>query len=282
MTRDRMVMPMTLFRQVLNSYIAIGGGDLSLTPVVGDIFMDPYLADRISLVREYKEHGIGMLSVTTNAVPASRYSDSELKPVVDAFDKILISVYGCDDREYELMTRHNSYQDMLTSVQKIMRVIDDKNKIRIGFRLLRDYTMQELSSWIQDNFGDAIPFEAVNVYANWGNMIEPRKLPLDGKWLPKVNNLTQCLIPILAVQVFSNGSISFCPCSDYNANEGLSLGHITDGDLLELYNSVKVRQLWNYELEMPVFCRHCSFHKSIKDIGEFSWLFERPVDFIGG
>ncbi|MGO9952255.1 MAG: radical SAM protein [Dissulfurispiraceae bacterium] len=282
MTRERSIMPVSLFRRVLDSYVDMGGGYLSLTPVVGDIFMDPYLRERIAILEEYRERGINSLSVTTNAVLARKYARHDLKNIVDAFDKILISVYGRNAEEYKTMTRRNGFDDMIESVKQIISLIDDRRKVRIGFRLLMDYSVQELATWVQDTFGEAIGFHAVNTYANWGNIDTSQKLPHAGKWLSHADNITQCFIPLLAMQVFSSGHVSFCPCCDYNAVDDLSLGNILDTDLIELYNSDKTGRLWNFEIEMPPFCSHCTFHRSINKFSEFQWVFERPLDFIGG
>ena len=214
MTRERNIMPLPLFKHVLDSYVSMGGGYLSLTPVVGDIFMDPYLLDRIAILNEYKGRGISSLSVTTNAVLAQRYSIRDLQYIVNAFDRIFISVYGRDAEEYATMTRRNNFDDMLKSANEIIRLIDDRRKIRIGFRLTGNYTEQELSSWVQDNFGVTIPFHAMNTFANWGNIDTRLKTQLPVKWLPHIYNTTQCFIPLLAAQVFSSGHLSFCPCAD--------------------------------------------------------------------
>ncbi len=282
MTRDRKAMPLHLFKRVLDNYVSMGGGHLSLTPSVGDIFMDPHLLDRVALLEEYKGRGINSLSVTTNAVLARKYRTQDLRRIVNLFDRFHISIYGRDEQEYATLTRRNNFDNMIKSTSEIVRLTGDSGKIRIGFRLLGNYTTGELSSWVLNHLGTAIPFQAINTYSNWGNIAVPNTSGLQNMWHPIANNTTQCFIPLLAMQVFSSGHISFCACADYDADKELSLGHILDADLLSLYNTDKVRQLWNFEHNMPIFCRHCTFHRSIKQIDEFKWLFERPLDFIGG
>ena len=275
-------MPLPLFARVLESYDSMGGGHLSLTPVVGDIFMDPYLKDRINLFYGFKARSISSLSVTTNAVLANKYSTPDLKYIVNAFDRLYISVYGRDANEYAAMTNRSSFDDMLSSVRKIISLIDDIRKIKIGFRLSGHYTHEELTAWVRHNFGTTLPFDSINTYANWGNIDTSCSSASTVNWLPKVDNSTQCFIPLLAMQVFSDGQLSFCPCADYDADAELSIGHVLDSDLLTIYNTDKVRQLWNFENNMPFFCRHCTFHRSVKQLGNFMWIFDRPLDFIGG
>jgi hypothetical protein len=282
MTRDRTVMPLHLFKRVLDNYIAMGGGCLSLTPVIGDIFMDSLLLERIKLLEQYRERGIQSLSVTTNAVMAHKYRSNNLQYVVNSFDRFHISIYGRDGTEHFALTRRDTFDAMIRSVREITNLANDSGRIRVGFRLLGGYSDEELSEWIMKYFGKPIPFQAINTYANWGNIDITGSNAAPDMWHPVVNNTTQCLIPLLAMQVFSNGNVSFCACSDYNADIELSLGNIMDADLLTLYNTDKARQLWDFEKRMPAFCRRCSFHRPIDQLGEFMWVFDRPLDFIGG
>jgi len=281
MTRRKEIMSMKIFEEIIRSYIDMGGGRLSLTPVVGDIFMDPLLSERIALIKQYKLKGITSLSVTTNAVLAIKYPEPELKSILGQFDKIFISIYGLDADEYRQMTQRDSFEDMIQSVKTLQRLIDKPEKISFGFRLLRDYTANGLDLWIRDHFNRRVVFQAMNTYANWGRPDALQPLPGFARWIPITENASQCLIPLIAMQVFSNGNVSFCSCDDYDADEELSLGNIRDAGLIELYNREKVRNLWNFATGMPLFCKRCSFHRPISQFNICS-LLENPLDFIGG
>ncbi|MGC2063329.1 MAG: radical SAM/SPASM domain-containing protein [Thermodesulfovibrionales bacterium] len=282
MTREKAVMPMDTFRLVLDSYSEMGGGRLSLTPVVGDIFMDPFLPDRLDLIAEYKQKGISTLSVTTNAVMAGKYSERELRRIVNCFGRIFISIYGLDADEYKAMTRRDTFYDMMESVRTILRLIDDVEKIGFGFRLLREFNDGDLESWTMRNFGVKITYQAMNTYANWGKLDTRQRLPQAAKWLPDVDNTVQCFIPLFAMQVFSNGGVAFCPCDDFNSDEDLLLGNIRNNSLLEIYNTERVKKLWDFESHIPSFCRRCSFHRPVSQLVEYPWIFDRPLDYIGG
>jgi radical SAM protein with 4Fe4S-binding SPASM domain len=84
------------------------------------------------------------------------------------------------------------------------------------------------------------------------------------------------------MQIFSDGGVGFCPCDDFNSDEELLLGNIRNNSLLELYNTQRVKKLWDFEAYMPSFCRRCSFHRPLSQLDEYPWIFERPLDFIGG
>jgi radical SAM protein with 4Fe4S-binding SPASM domain len=281
MTRRKETMSLELFEKVLRDYSEMGGGKLSLTPVVGDIFMDKLLVERLDLIKRYPK--IISISVTTNAVLSDRYSDNELKHILGQFDKLHISIYGMDEEEYRLITNRSSYLRMISSVKRLIELTEDKNKISFGFRLFKKYSESDMANWIKHNFNEVIPYGYTNSYANWGGVINDNiQLPFSGEWLKKQINCSQCLIPLVACQVFSNGDVSFCSCCDYDIIDDLKLGNIKDQTLSSIYNSKKTRSLWNFSKKFPEFCKMCTFHKPLSDLQKYDFMFRDPFSFIGG
>lgn len=281
MKRKKETMSLELFTKVLKDYSDMGGGKLSLTPMIGDIFLDKHLIARLKMIPEYPK--ITGLSVTTNAIASEVLSDKELKFVLDNFERVHISMYGLDDEEYHVMTRRPHYSKMLMNVKRMINISKNKNNIVFGFRFLKDHTVDEIKGWIFQNFGCDVPFGFTKTYSNWGNAIDTSvKLPFNGEWIQCQENTTQCLVPLFACQVFSNGDVSFCPCPDFDINEDLKIGNIFETHLIEIYNSEKCKKLWNFEEKMPDFCKYCTFFKPITDVSAYEQTFEKPIDFIGG
>jgi radical SAM protein with 4Fe4S-binding SPASM domain len=278
--REHQVMGMDLFQKVLRDYTAMGGGYLSLTPVVGDIFFDPHLVKRIALISDYPS--IKSVSVTTNAVYADRFSDDDLKSVVNRLDRIHISVYGLDEQEYCTMTRRDTYHKMLCSIRKIVD-LTDRDNVAFGFRLLKNRTGSEIQTWIEENFGSSYPYSCTTTYSNWGGSLdESSDLPGDAQWAKKIQCAEPCLIPLLAAQVFSNGDVSFCPCADYEGDRELLLGNIATRTLGEIYNSDRTKNLWLNYPKVPDFCKNCSFYRPLSDLKENEHILEHPLDLVGG
>ena len=281
MTRPRSVMPMETFEKFLADYSAMGGGALSLTPVVGDVFLDDFLMERIAAIRKHEL--ITSLSFTTNAVASDRLTDEELKFVLDNTDRVHISVYGIDDEEYSAMTRRDHYERTVRNIKRIMGLSADKGRLRLGFRFLKKRDEGEVQAWLLENFGALIPYTGTNRFANWGAAMDTTSgLPFSAEWLEEKTNRSQCLIPLVACQVFADGGVSFCHCDDYDATEELSLGNIAENTLIDLYNSEKARSLWDFEHRVPDFCRKCSFHIPLSELPRYESAFENPLDFIGG
>jgi radical SAM protein with 4Fe4S-binding SPASM domain len=278
MDRKKKNMNMALFRKVLNDYTDMGGGAFSLTPVVGDVLLDRHLVERLRLLKDYDR--IRPISVTTNLVALDRFDNDELLFILDAFDKIHISVYGLNAEDYLLLAKKDNYGKLTNALQRIAKTGYLK-KIVIGFRLLRTHTDDEIFQWIHSHLGQDIPFSQTRQYSNWGMLDTSKSLPFDASWLAAERHKEPCLIPLSAMQVFSNGMISFCPCDDFENDKDLCLGDVNNQSLSEIYNSEKSRQLWSFENE-PDFCKKCSFYQPLSSLNEKQWMFDNPLGFIGG
>jgi radical SAM protein with 4Fe4S-binding SPASM domain len=281
MKRKKEIMSLELFKKVLQDYSDIGGGKLSLTPMIGDIFLDKLFIDRIKLIPQYPK--ITGLSVTTNAVASDLFSDAELTYVLENFERLHISIYGLDDEEYQVMTRRNHYLRMLKNVKRIIDISKNKTSIVFGFRFLKDHSEGEIKTWIQQNFGSEIPFNYTKTFSNWGNKIDTSiRLPFNGEWTQYKENTMKCLVPVFACQIFSNGDVSFCACPDFDIDDDLKLGNIKDNSLIDIYNSKKCQQLWDSDKKIPDFCKYCSFFKPFTELSQYERAIENPIDFIGG
>jgi MoaA/NifB/PqqE/SkfB family radical SAM enzyme len=213
MKRKKTIMPMNRFEKVLHDYSEMGGGYLSLTPR-GEIFLDPFLVERLSILDKYPK--IKGISVTTNAVPIDRLSDTDLSQILNSLIRIHISIYGLDSEEYILMTQRDFYSRMVRNIRKIVELIDkDKTSICFGFRLLKGHSEKDIEEWIERNFGkEDIPYGYTYTYTNWrGAFNDSIPLPLEGKWQKRVEGKCHCLMPLVEGVVYSNGDVSYCPCT---------------------------------------------------------------------
>lgn len=270
-SRPKRKMPLATFEKVLRDYSELGGGVLCLTPIVGDVMMDPLLVERLRLCERYPR--IRRKIVTTNGEMARRYDDATLDFVLNHFDKITVSVYGLDAEEYRAMTKRDRYESFRASLDRILRLY--RGELRLNFRLLKDRTREDARRWLEGFAGRRAAPGRVSVgrvlqsYANWGVLDMTRELPFQARWRnPPEEEIRQCGIPLGAAQVLSNGNVSFCPCDDYDNAPSLHLGNVNEQSLAEMYASEKVRALWSWRTcGVPEFCRRCTFKLPIGQLG---------------
>jgi radical SAM protein with 4Fe4S-binding SPASM domain len=279
--RAKVIMPMAVFEKVLCDYSDMGGGYLSLTPVTGDILMDRYLLQRLELVKRFP--AITGLGVTTNAAMLDRFSDEEVRTIVDSFGRIQISIYGLDENEYFEMTKRKTYGRAVDGIRRILAVRTDA--VFLAFRLLKRRSREEVHDWIRDVVGctGAVSISSLMFggYANFTSLDTSKPLPYGATWGPIAPKKTQqCVIPLLALQVSSNGDVSICPC--VGAQEDLVLGNIRHKTLLELFNSTKTRELWDWaNTGVPASCARCSFYSPLDRVRTDPSLIAHPFDMIG-
>jgi radical SAM protein with 4Fe4S-binding SPASM domain len=279
--RKKAIMPMPIFEKVLRDYSEMGGGYLSMTPVTGDILMDRYLLERLQCVKRYP--AIREIGVTTNAAMLDRFSDAEVRGIVGSYGRLQISIYGLDEEEYFEMTKRKTFDRALDGIRRILAV--RTQNVFLAFRLLKRRSHRDVQDWIRNVVGCAEPVRISSLmfggYANFTSLDTTKKLPFDANWGPTAARKTQqCIIPLLALQVSSNGDVAICPC--VGALDDLLIGNIRQNTLLELFNSPKTRALWDCQnAGVPESCARCSFYAPLDAVRSNPSLIENPFDMIG-
>jgi radical SAM protein with 4Fe4S-binding SPASM domain len=281
MTRKKEIMPLKLFEKVLRDYSEMGGGKLSLTPMVGDIFLDKFLPERLAMIKKYPK--ITGVSVTTNTILSDQYTDTQLEEILNSFERIHISVYGIDDEEYSLMTRRNTYSQMIKNIRRIIQLTKKTDSLLLGFRFLKERAPAEIHEWIMNNLGKDIHYGQTNEYTDWGGSVDSAKpLPFFGVWCRRKGGQSHCLLPLSCCMIFSNGDVSFCPCIDFDIKREFLLGNISNHSLGQILNSSKNKRLWASPANLPRLCRTCVSYRSFEELSKCEYIFENPIDFIGG
>lgn len=282
MQRPKETMSLELFEKAIGDYSDMGGGQLSLTPVVGEIFTDRFLEERLLLIEKYKN--ITGVSITTNAVGLRRFKDQKLENILDRLNRVHISIYGIDAEEHRLISQKDTFQIFLEGFKRLADMVGDSDRLWVNFRLLKKREQSELDAWLQNEIG-FVPtnFHTIE-YAKWsGHEEAPVTLPLDATWVNRAPLDSFCVIPAVAGQVHVNGNVSICHCDDYECDPDLSLGDINKATLLELFSSEKYREFWQLRGEtMPDFCKGCGFFSLIEDGKKFEQAVADPLSFIGG
>jgi radical SAM protein with 4Fe4S-binding SPASM domain len=283
-TRARKTMSMKVFHRIVDEYSSIGGGPISLTPMVGEVFLDKLLPTRLHLLRSTP--AIGTVSVTTNATMARRYSDALLAEVLGAFGRVLVSVYGLDRDEYRTMVLRDDYELMVAQLVRIL-ALATPGTVHVGLRLLKNRTDDEVAAWTSDVARRA-GVDRVDVhnttseFSNWNYFDVSRPLPHDATWVPTTKNTQQCLAPVMAFQAMVDGTISFCHCADYEGHPSLVLGNINEMSFADMLSSDRIKQLWRWDRHgIPELCRSCNFHRPVDSARKIPWLLDDPNRYLG-
>lgn len=285
-TRRKQGMDMAVFAKIVSDYAALGGGPVTLTPMVGEVLLDKQLLERLKLLRSTPS--ITRVSAITNATMAYLYSDEELAELATYFDRLTVSVYGLDAEEFALMTRKDQYDRFMESLARLVRIMRPE-KIGLGARHLRAREAVEIDAWLAEVAECAgvepgrLSLPGVKTYANWTVFDTSKPLPLDAEWMAPQQNTEQCALPLISLQVLSSGQLSFCGCADFDGKTALMLGDIRENSLAELLDTDKVRALWDWAgCGVPDPCKGCSFHMPISRLTDLRSAFSDPLGTFGG
>jgi Radical SAM superfamily/Iron-sulfur cluster-binding domain len=285
-TRRKQTMTMPLFEKIIRDYAEIGGGQIGLTPMVGEIFLDKLLLQRLQMLTEHPS--IREISAITNASMVNLYGDIELAAILTNFARLNVSIYGLDAEEFTLMTRKASYEQFYEGLCRILAILGP-DKVLLCGRQLKARSESEVESWLEQLARDSgingsrLKFSGTRTFANWGHFDTNIPLPLSAKWLPARVNHAQCALPLISAQILSDGTTSFCGCANFDGISELNIGNIAETSLREMMRSDRVTNLWNWpKCGVPEFCKTCTFHMPIEKLGGWFTAFSDPLGTFGG
>jgi MoaA/NifB/PqqE/SkfB family radical SAM enzyme len=277
MTRNKEIMSLELFTKIISDYCDMGGGHISLTPQVGEIFLDPLLTERINVIKKFPK--ISSTSVTTNAVNTINIPDSELLEIISNLNRVHISIYGLDESEHKSIVGVDDYYKVIEAVKRLYSF--DNKKVVLGIRSINHHSEQFIKNWIETNFNALIPYGHTIQYATMGGSLDiTETLPCDARWADLKEKNDVCISPIFGLRIFSNGAVSFCCAGDPDNSREFDLGNIKNSSLSSIYHSNKVRTL---QLNKSSRCKKCNYYRPLNEVRDNleNWI-ENPIDFIGG
>src|SRR3989338_5572278 len=118
MKRKKEVMTMEVFEKIVREYSQMGGGALSLTPVMGDPLLDPQFIERYKILEQY--NNIEQVSFTTNGIAFKKFTNDELKFILERTFLIQFSIGGLDRETYKNLYRVDRLEDVLSSVARVI------------------------------------------------------------------------------------------------------------------------------------------------------------------
>jgi hypothetical protein len=262
MKRRETIMPKRLFEKVVNDYADIGGGALTMSPVVGDCLLDPYFLERLQYSRRFKE--ITHIGFHTNLLALDRWSDGQ---IADIFD--LVNIWNCsvapNKRIYRDIFGVDSFEILINNLERLCRIAGNtghKPVIQLNGRSKSKFVNEDrrLRNCAEILTGSKISWHSR--YCDWGGVIsESSRSIIDCKPAKKGDKHLPCVIPLMQSAVFADGQVGLCGCADFDAfliigdASRESLGSILAGEKRKNYMvSFNNGALNNY-------CLKCTFYR---------------------
>jgi radical SAM protein with 4Fe4S-binding SPASM domain len=254
--RRKGVMPFELFREIVDKYVAIGGGMIELTPVVGDALVDPGLEDKVRYARTRPE--IGRISLITNGILLTRARFESLAAA--GVTHLSISISGLDRAEYERVYRVNRYDTVLANLTAIAgSPFFRQVPIALGIRsdTLRAWRRSpDLARLAALGYTD---HGATLLLDNWSGRIRTATLPGMMMVRPPRAKTTPCWMLYNSTTVLADGRMTACGCRDLDGTSELALGEIRNQSLDAPWTDGRMETLRRRfrDGNLPDVCRDC-------------------------
>ena len=262
-----------LFAKICQEYDKEQGGYLSLTPSVGEFFLDNLWRERIEIAKQYKSINT---TVTTNAHVISSLSNTDILRISESFNKISISFYGLNEDEHKYITHKNFHSKAILGLKKLLNFYPSKN-IEIGFRLADSISKDVLKLWIIEKFGEEINFHSNHLYNNWNY------IPIETKFhISNQSKASLCGLPLISFRIYYDGKMSLCPCAYTFNSPSFLLGNVTDNQLSDLFG-FGMQKIHNALLKNEFYdCKNCSIRIEVDEVCNEFKLKDYPPYYFGG
>ncbi len=278
MKRPKGVMSMPLFEKIVQDYCRMGGGPVSLTPVVGDALLDPHLLQRIELLAAQKK--INQISLTTNAIALERYSDDDLATILNKLACIQISIGGLAPLTYRTMYGVDRFPQVERAMERLMtlkdRVAGRPAAVIFAFRTNDWQFEHRYRRQLKEYRRRGIFVSHIWNYANYAGQVQTdRQLRLeviDGHG----ERLHSCIYANVHMAVCWDGHITACGCADFEG-QALGIGHAGEDTLTEVWSGQKRAAILDSFAagKTPGICRKCSAYQP--DFTVFAQPFCRDI-----
>jgi len=261
LTRDKGVMSFEVFGKAVDEYCRLGGGDINLTPTVGDTLLDKELLEKIRYARGRKE--IRLIWFYTNLIALNQFDVEEL--LTSGVSGIRVSTCIKDKETYERIYRSPRYDAMLENIETLAKINERLGcpvALMLFLRVPKPFDevkktgdYQRVSHYFKSD--DIIFLD--DAFDSWGGRVKKDNLP-DGHVIydnPLDQSQCPCAEIFRRVNVLWDGRVNNCVCRDLNAE--LEIGNIHVESLPQIWQGkqlAQLRQSWE-EGHVPAVCRGC-------------------------
>ena len=242
-TREVQFMSDDVFRKAVRDFIALGGGSVGLTPIVGDALIDPKFLERVHYLRSLPQ--IDRIWLTTNCILLDKFGvDEVLQSGVNALN---VSTAGFDAEMYRRVYRNASYQRMRRNVvELVQRNAALGSPVAITIALRPDRPLDEVMADpdFQPILAHKPRLDFTWSFTSANGRITRNILPPSMKLRVVTSRPEPCVNTYNGPMVLPDGTVMGCSCvAAMDAVRDLGIGNITNSSLGEIWSGAAVRNL---------------------------------------
>ncbi|OVE76657.1 hypothetical protein BVX98_05045 [bacterium F11] len=268
------IMKFDVFKKAIDDYTSLGGQAINLTPLTGEVLVDPHLFEKIGYAKGTEK--IKKVGFATNAILLNRFDN--YKKIIDAnVDWMQISSPGFDDEAYKRVYQTNQYENILAGIKNMLEYKKEtKSPIEI-FVILRvdrhfedvvkDEGYKQLLPYIEEKLIEIKMDKEYHLSMDsWCDQITDDKLT--GLMFVKPVTTEKPLIPctrmIWNLSVLPRGDVRVCSCRYYETEyDDMVVGNLKEESLGEILTGKKWQKMLSdiiKENKWPTACKNCSYY----------------------
>ena len=265
MQRRKQTMPMEQFRRIVDEYLDLGGRRVSLTPIVGDPMVDPFLFERLDYLSSRAE--VQSISFYTNAILMTPPVSARL---VGYDEKLTVNVSwgGFKRLTYQ---RLMGVDRLDTVYENVAAFVEHKRRSASGVGLVvavrcppSECVGRLWDSLLAFGHENLLGFTTVDEFDSWAGKVSAEQL-LSAGLMPRDTPYKKgaCELLLSKPVVLADGLVNACACRDVEAE--LIIGNLKESSFAELWAGQHIKGLIERHEsgDFPDVCRRCTYYVSV-------------------
>jgi len=265
MERRKQTMSMEDFERVVDQYLSMGGKSVSLTPIVGDPFVDKHMFDRLDYLMGIEQ--VTSISFYTNAILMTPEKSTRL---MDYASKLHVHVsWGGFDKETwdEIMgvKKFEEARDAVLGFLEIKERTGTEIPFTLALRCPDSACKGELWETLRAHRDRGlVEIAGMPDYDSWAGKVAPEALTavgLEPRTMPYKQG--PCELLFTKPVVLANGDVNACACRDVEAE--LVVGNVHETPLDEIWAGPAIDELIERHErgDYPDVCKRCTYFVSV-------------------
>lgn len=265
MERPKATMPMEIFRKVVDEYLALGRGEIDLTPIVGDPFVDKHLFERLDLLAARAD--VTGFHFYTNAILMKPESIARLAGYDGRFT-IFCSFGGFDRETYRVVMGVDKFGEAMANIRALIeakKATGSAINVQVNLRIPKGNRTGEFADYLLERqAAGLIHVDGVDTFDNWGGHISDAALAGAGLVpTPAPVHRGPCFRLLTGPTVLADGRVNACCCRDVEAT--LIIGDVRERPLKDILSGPEIKELIRRHErgDFPEACRICTRYETI-------------------
>jgi radical SAM protein with 4Fe4S-binding SPASM domain len=265
MERKKQVMTLEDFERVVRQYLAMGGHHVSLTPIVGDPFVDKHLFERLDFLMGLDD--VRGISFYTNAILMGRDKCDRLMRYASKLH-VHVSWGGWDKETWDTIMGVKKFEPARDAVLAFLETKERTHtpiRFTLALRCPEPQEKNELYRKLHESQRRGlVEIAGMSDYDSWAGMIAPeelRKVGLQPRTMPYKRGACELLFtkPV----ILADGRVNACACRDVEAE--LIVGNVNDKPLGEIWAGKEITELIERHErgDYPDVCKRCTYFVSV-------------------